>query len=61
MRHNMIDFTKPIEVVDFLGNIIPAQYVNHQIIYPDRYEINFHDKTSTVNKEDGLLGPSHEN
>jgi len=53
----VIDFTRPIEVVDRLtGEIWPARYRRHQLAQPDLYEIFFKGNTWTVDANNRLLG-----
>ncbi len=53
----VIDFTKPIEVVDRrTGEIWPARYRRHSLEQPDQYEIYFKGNTWTVDANNRLLG-----
>lgn len=53
-----VDFERPIQVVDAFGYITPAEYVQHQVTRPDRYEIMWQGKKWTVNADHHIEGPT---
>jgi hypothetical protein len=60
MNADSIDFTRPIELQHVLtGEIIPATYLRHQTIHPDRYEISFAGDVWTVRADNIVQGPTN--
>jgi len=53
-----VDHSRPIEVVDFVGRITPAEYIRHQDWHPKRYEIMVWGTKYTVGADDILIGPT---
>lgn len=55
-----IDFSKPIEVVHFTGQVTPATYYRHQTVQPERYEILWEGARWTVDADHTVIGPTAE-
>ena len=55
-----VDLTRPIEVLDFCGNVTPAEYTRHQVMWPDRYEVMWQGKKWTVSADHRVQGPTDE-
>ena len=51
-----VDFAQPIEVVDVFGHVTPAEYMQHQVMWPDRYEIIWQGEKWTVSADHHVLG-----
>ena len=53
-----VDLTRPIEVADVFGQMTPAEYVQQQVNFPDRYEIMWQGKKWTVAADHHIQGPT---
>jgi hypothetical protein len=59
MQAETLDFSRPIEVAHVLnGQVIQADYLKHQIMHPERYEVAFVGVIWTVGADNIVLGPT---